>query len=203
MFYISGPEVRPEGYVVLSESREWVQWLAHNIPAGVDRNVRLRLISNLKHLLVGLELKAALIGGQRERRVGQRNVLFEPYYQNLILEFCVAAFSLVEGLGAVHWLSRQGVDGADAPRIRRDRWKPALCAIYDPTGGHGLDAAIDRILEVRDRLHQDRLGARGEIDWHAISYERAFTPAARAIRTLLLRHPNLVPQTTNLFAEPE
>jgi hypothetical protein len=200
MFYIT--EDRPDGYVVVSESREWVQWLAHNIPIGVDRNVRIRLNSNLRHLLVGLELKAALVGGHRDRRLGGRNVLFEPYYQNLILEFSVAAFSVVEGLGAAHWLDQHGADGRDAPRVRRDQWKPALCAIYDPNGDYGLDATIDRILDIRDRLHQDRLGARGDIDWHAMSYERAFTPAARAIRTLLLRHPNLVPQTTNLSAEP-
>lgn len=202
MFYITGPEDRPNGYVVLSEAREWVQWLSRNIPAGVERDVRIRLNSNLKHLLVGLELKAALVSGHRGR-LGGRSVLFEPYYQNLILEFCVAAFSVIEGLGAAHWLDQHGLDGGDAPRVRRDQWKPALCAVYDPEGDHVLDATIDRVLEVRDRLHQDRLGARGEIDWHAMSYEQAFTPASRAIRTLLLRHPDLVPQATNLSAEPE
>jgi hypothetical protein len=137
-----------------------VHWLTGNIPAGVDRDVRLRLNSNLKHLLVGLELKAALVSGHHGR-LGERGVLFEPYYQNFILEFCVAAFSVIEGLGAAHWLDPHGRDGGDAPRVRRDQWKPALCAVYDPEGDHVLDATIDRVLEVRDRLHQDRLGARG------------------------------------------
>lgn len=201
MFYVTRD--RPNGYVVLSHSQDWEPWLAQNMPLGIDRGVRRRLGSNLKHLLVGLEMKAALIGGHRGLQRGQPNVLFEPYYQNLIMEFCVAAFSVVEGLGAAHWLGRQGADGGDAPPIRRNQWKPALCASYDPAGDHGLDMLIDRILAVRDRLHQDRLGARNEIDWHAMSYEMAFTPAASAIQILLLRHANVVPETTNLNVMPE
>lgn len=203
MFYVvDGVNDRPGGYVNLSHSADWVAWLAQNIPPGLERNVRILLNSNLKHLLVGLEFKAALIGGHRHRQFGERGVLFEPYFQNLILEFCVGVSSIVEGLGAAHWLQQQGIDGARGPRIRRDRWKPTLCAVYDPDGQHGLDAAIDRILDVRDRQHQDRLGARGAIDWHAMTYERAFQPAALAIRTLLLRRPELVPKTTNLAAVP-
>lgn len=200
MFYITAPEDRPTGYVVVSESREWVPWLVRNIPDSIDRNVRRRLTSNLKHLMVGLELKAALVSGHQGRLRG-RSVLFEPYYQNLILEFCIAAFSVVEGLGAAHWLDQQGRDGGNAPRVRRDQWKPALCAVYDASGDHDLHATVDQILEVRDRLHQDQLGARAEIDWHAMSRERAFMPAARAIQTLLLQHPELVPQGTNLSPE--
>jgi|LNFM01.1.fsa_nt_gb hypothetical protein len=202
MYYITGPDDRPDGYVHLSESRQWIPWLANNIPPRLDPDVRTRLNSNLKHLLVGLELKAALISGHRHQEPGQRNVLFEPYYQNLILEFCVAAFSVIEGLGAAHWLAAEGADGRDGPRVRRDQWKPALSLVYDPDRVRGLDGAIDRILDVRDRLHQDRLGARGEIDWHAMSYERAFRPAASAIQTLLLRRPDLVPEITNLVAGP-
>lgn len=203
MYYIVGPDERPNGYVHLSESRQWVPWLAHNIPAALDPDVRRRLNSNLKHLLVGLELKSALINGHRRQEPGQRNVLFEPYYQNLISEFCVAAFSVIEGLGAAHSLDAQDADGGAGPRVHRGQWKPALCLVYDPGGVHGLDGAVDQILEVRDRLHQDRLGARGEIDWHAMSYERAFRPGASAIRTLLLRQPDLVPETTNLTAGPD
>lgn len=203
MFFITSPDERPDGYVVISESSDWVPWLARNIPDGIDRDVRRRLISNLKHLLVGLEMKAALISGHRRRPLGGRSVLFEPYYQNLILEFCVAAFSVVEGLGAALWLDQQRADGADGPTIRRDQWKPALCSVYDPGDIYGLHALVDAILDVRDRLHQDRLGARGEIDWHALSYERAFAPGGKAVRTLLLHHADLVPQRTNLSAAPD
>jgi hypothetical protein len=58
-------------------------------------------------------------------------------------------------------------------------------------------------LAVRDRLHQDRLGARADIDWHSLSYEDAFEPASRAISTLLLREAQAVPERTNLRAAPE
>lgn len=153
MYYIVGPDERPNGYVHLSESRQWVPWLVHNIPTALDPDVRRRLNSNLKHLLVGLELKSALISGHRRREPGQRNVLFEPYFQNLISEFCVAAFSVIEGLGAAHWLDAQGADGGTGPQVYRRQWKPTLCLVYDPGGVHGLGDTVDQTLEVRDRLH--------------------------------------------------
>lgn len=201
MLYIIQSDERPNGYVTLSESTQWTPWLARTIPGELDKEVRRRLISNLKHLLVGLEMKAALIAPHHDTGPGKRPVLFEPYYQNLILEFCVAAFSVVEGLGSAHWLAGEGVDGADGPTIRRNQWKPALLAIYDPDGRSGLDGDVERTLTVRDRLHQDKLGARDDIDWHAFSYDAAFAPAASAIRTLLRREAESVPATSNLHRD--
>ena len=202
MLFVTRPDERPDGYHVLSESNHWVCWLSRNIPAELDREVRRRLTSNLKHLLVGLELKAALINPHHHRGPNGRPVLFEPYFQNLILEFCVGAFSVLEGLGSGHWLHQNGLDGADAPRINRDQWLPALCVVYDETGDHGLHDAIEQTLAVRDKLHQDRLGTREDIDWHALSYNAAFVPASGAIRTLLKREADAVPETSNLHMEP-
>ena len=51
---------------------------------------------------------------------------------------------------------------------------------------------------VRDKLHQDRLGVREDIDWHALSYEGAFSPARQAIQTLLRREADAVPEASNL-----
>ena len=202
MLFITRPDERPGGYVVISESNQWVSWLSRNIPAELPREVRGRLNSNLKHLLVGLELKTALINPHHHRRPQDRPGLFEPYFQNLILEFCVAAFSVLEGLGSAHWLRQNGQDGSNAPRIGRNEWLPALCAVYDETGEHGLYDAVERTLVTRDKLHQDRLGARENIDWHALSYDEAFVPASRAIRTLLRREADAVPETSNLHMEP-
>ncbi|SLK07487.1 hypothetical protein [Novosphingobium mathurense] len=202
MLFITRPQERPGGYTVLSESNQWVGWLSRNIPAELDREVRRRLKSNLKHLLVGLELKAALINPHHHRGLNERPVLFEPYFQNLIMEFCVAAFSVFEGLGSGHWLRQNGHDGADARRINRGQWLPALCAVYDETGEHGLRDAVERTLTIRDKLHQDQLGAREDIDWHALSYDVAFLPASGAIRTLLRREADAVPETSNLHLEP-
>jgi hypothetical protein len=201
MFFITQPDERPDGYVVLSESGPWVRWLSRNIPTELDREVRRRLNSNLKHLIVGLELKTALINPHYHRGPQNRPVLFEPYFQNLILEFCVAAFSVLEGLGSAHWLRQNGQDGRNAPRINRHQWLPALCAVYDETAQHGLNQAVEQTLAVRDKLHQDRLGAREDIDWHALSYEAAFVPASHAIRTLLRREADAVPETSNLHVE--
>ena len=198
MFFITQSDERPDGYVVLSESREWVRWLHQNIPEAVHREIRSRLNSNLKHILVGLELKAALIEPHENRGPGERPVLFEPYFQNLISEFCVGAFSVVEGLGAAHWLAQNGQDGRDGPRINREEWLPALRAEYDENGEHGLGGWVDATLAVRDKLHQDRLGLRENIDWHAISYDGAFMPARRAIGILLRRNADLVPGDSNL-----
>jgi len=54
-------------------------------------------------------------------------------------------------------------------------------------GEHGLAASIERTLSVRDKLHQDKISARADTDWHAFSYDAAFVPASHAIRTLLRR----------------
>jgi hypothetical protein len=198
MYFITQPEARPGGFVFLSSSAEWVGWLARIIPQALHVTVRSRLISNLKHLLVGLELKKALIEPHHNRGPGDHEVLFEPYFQNFILEFCVAAFSVLEGLGSAQWLAQNDQDGANGPNILRNQWLPALAAVFDEHGEHGLEADINSTLAVRDKLHQDRLGARENIDWHAFSYENAFTPARRAIGTLLLREAEFVPAQTNL-----
>lgn len=203
MFYITQPDRRPDGYVHLSESAQWVQWLNRNIPRDLDPEVRRRLNSNLKHLMVGLELKTALILPHRFRAPTGRPMLFEPYFQNLIQEFCVGAFSVIEGIGAAHWLSQNGRGGADGQRISRNEWRTSLLVVYDETGEHGLDHAVERTLSVRDKLHQDQVGARADIDWHAFSYEGAFVPASHAIRTLLRCEAGAVPETSNLHVEPE
>lgn len=202
MYFIVDTDERPGGYNVITETPQWVRWLGRNVPTSPDKDVRNRLISNLKHLIVGLELKAALIEAHRSQGPGNRPVLFESYFQNIILEFCVASFSVLEGLGSAHWLEREGRDGADGPAIRRNQWLPALCAVYDETGDHRLLANVGNTLAVRDRLHQDKIGARDRIDWHAFSYDAAFAPASAAIRTLLLREAEVVPETTNLREQP-
>jgi hypothetical protein len=156
MMFITRQKVRPDGYVNLSDSNSWTRWLHGNVPERIHRIVTGRLVSNLKHLLVGLELKAALIGQHHYQAAGERPVLFEPYFQNLILEFCVASFSVFEGLGSAHWLDQIGRDGADGPKIQRNQWLPALAAVYDATGEHGLVANVENTLAVRDRLSRRR-----------------------------------------------
>lgn len=198
MFYIMQRDERPDGYFVISEAAQWVRWLQRNLPEGLHPEIARRLGSNLKHLLVGLELKAALIEPHANRSAGERPVLFEPYFQNLILEFCVGTFSVLEGLGSAHWLAQNGLDGGDGPIIYRNQWKPVLTGIFDQDGEFGLDENLTATLAVRDKLHQDRLGARENIDWHALSYDFAFIPARRAIATLLMREAAFVPECTNL-----
>jgi hypothetical protein len=195
MFYIT--DEKPTGYVVLSEANQWVGWLTRNIPEAIHRHVRIRLNSNLKHLLVGMELKTALIEGHEQARK-EHSLLFESYFQNFISEFCVAAFSVIEGLGSAHWLAQNNQDGANGPDIHRNQWRQALTAVYDENGEQGLNDNVGSILAVRDKLHQDRLGMRYNIDWHAFDYDVAFIPARRAIATLLLREADSVPESTNL-----
>lgn len=202
MFFIPAPDERPDGWVHLSDANHWPAWLGRNIPTDLHPELRSRLASNLKHILVGLELKKALILPHAQREAGEREVLFEPYFQTLIFEFCVGAFSVLEGLGGAHWLSQNGHDGAEHGKIGRVAWRPALCAVYDPTGELGLDGAVRQTSNVRDKLHQDQIGARTEIDWHALGYEPAFIPASHAIRTLLRREAVEVPERSNLNEEP-
>jgi hypothetical protein len=110
-------------------------------------------------------------------------------------------FSICEGLGSALWLAENGLDGSDANRISIGQWKSSLTKKFDPEAKSGLGADVDKVNSVRDKLHQDQLGARESIDWHAFSYDKAFTPAARAMRCLLLTNADEVPKETNLTAE--
>jgi hypothetical protein len=47
----------------------------------------------------------------------------------------------------------------------------------------------------------DKASLRAEIDWHAFTYEKAFVPAARAMRSPLQTNANDVPEKTNLTVE--
>src|SRR3546814_1402375 len=57
-FHIIELADEPEGYVNVSTSAEWESWIRHCLPDGLDQEVRRRLVSTLKHVTVGLELKA-------------------------------------------------------------------------------------------------------------------------------------------------
>jgi len=164
----------------------------------INCEVRRRVISNLKHILVGLELKAALITPHANRE-GGRPLLFESYFQMLIFEFCVGSFSVCECLGSIHFLGAQKCDGSDGPFINRAEWSAAFYETFDPNDENGLEASLGRVISVRDKLHQDRLGMRENIDWHEFGLEQAFNPA-RTVLNILLRHQiELVPETTNLI----
>src|SRR4051794_26954582 len=169
MFYLTLLPDNPDGYVKVSTSADWEGWVRECLPGGLNEQVKRRLISNLKHVLVGLELKAALIVPHAQRGTG-KSILFEPYVHIMNFEFCVGVYSLCEGIGSAIWLRKNGLDGAAADRVGPDDWKPSLVNTFDEFGKFALDADVDRVKSVRDKLHQDRLGARENIDWHAFSY---------------------------------
>jgi len=142
-------------------------------------------------------MKAALIVPHAK----QSKLLFESYFHMLNFEFCVGVFSVCEGLGSASWLREKGLDGSAADRIAIKEWKSSLEKQFDPEKKFGLSADVDSVKSVRDKLHQDCLGARESIDWHAFSYEDAFAPAARAMRCLLSTNAGDVPKESNLTTE--
>lgn len=130
-----------------------------------------------------------------------KSVLFEPYFQNLTFEFCVGVFSVCEGLGTVSHLVLSGDDGSSGARVPPSRWIPALCNAFDPHEEHGLKENVDAVKKVRDKMHQDRLGLRADIDWHSFGYAAAFRPGHEAIQTLLKQCAEKVPAETNLLPD--
>jgi len=199
-FHLIELPAQPTGFVNVSSSSDWEEWIQKSLPVGLAQVVHDRLVSNLKHILVGLEMKAALIV-PHAKRGGGKALLFEPYFQILNFEFCVGTFSICEGLGSALWLRENGRDGSAADRIETGQWRPSLAKKFDPEAKLGVDADVGSAMSVRDRLHQDKLGARAAIDWHAFTYEKAFVPAARAIRSLLKTNASKVPDKTNLIVE--
>lgn len=198
LFYLDLYPAEPPGFHALSTSGEWLPWLMRAVPPGIHADVKRRLKSNLKHILVGLEMKAGLIIPHGDR-VSGRSVLFEPYFQIMNFEFSVGVFSVCEGLGSVHHLARLDDDGSTGARVNTNDWIVALCGEFDPTGAAQLDANVRRVKEVRDKMHQDRLGARADIDWHDFGYDEAFIPSRAALQPLLRRHIADVPGQTNLL----
>ena len=196
-FHIIELPDKPTGYVHISTSSAWESWIKTSLPTGLHSDIEKRLISNLKHILAGLELKAALIA-PHARFKNNPSLLFEPYFQGLIFEFCVGVFSLCEGLGAAHYLREKNLDGSASDQIKPGEWMPALGRKFDPAKQHGLNVDVEQAKKVRDKLHQDHLGARTEIDWYAFSYDGAFVPAARAVKSLLKTNPDKLPAATNL-----
>jgi hypothetical protein len=197
VFYLIELPEQTSGYVNRSTASDWEAWIQKCLPAGLHQEVQRRLISNLKHVLVGLEMKAALIVPDAKRG----KLLFEPYFHMLNFEFCVGMFSICEGLGSAIWLRDNDLDGSAAERIAIEQWKSSLEKKFDPEAKLRLRVDVDSVKSVRDKLHQDRLGARENIDWHAFSYDNVFTPAARALRYLLRTNFADVPKETNLTAE--
>jgi hypothetical protein len=195
MFYITSEP--PTGYVNKSNSSDWQPWVRRSLPEGLDNEVQQRLVSNLKHVLVGLELKAALIIPHARRGMGP-SVLFEPYLHIMNFEFCVGVFSVLEGIGSALWLRENGLDGSEGSRVAPIQWKPSLVSKFDLSGEASLDSRVDSVKSVRDKLHQDQIGARSSIDWHSFSFDEAFVPAFQALRCLLLREEQHLPENTNL-----
>jgi hypothetical protein len=198
-FYVMRLPEKPDGYVAISTAGDWHTWVGDCLPKGLKTEVHQRLISNLKHVLVGLEFKAALIVPHAERGAG-KSLLFESYFQIMNFEFCVGVFSVCEGIGSAHWLRENNLDGSKDDRVKPAEWKLSLLKTFDPDGKLKLGSSVDCVKNVRDKLHQDQLGARENIDWHAFSYDAAFMPALRALQCLLRKNAQVVPQGTNLKA---
>jgi hypothetical protein len=191
----------PDGYVNVSNSAAaWESWIRKSLPAGLAQEVQKRLVSNLKHILVALEMKSALIVPHAKRGQG-KPLLFESYFHMLNFEFCVGVFSVCEGLGSALWLKEKGEDGSTSKRVAFEDWKIPLSKKFDPESKFSLSSDIETVRKVRDRLHQDQVGARENIDWHDFSYDKAYVPAACAIRCLLRTNAGDVPRETNLTAE--
>ncbi len=197
MYYLTNELPQPVGYVTISETGPWVSWLAASIPQGLHQDVRNRLISNLKHIFVGLEMKAALIIPHHRREQGH-SLLFEPYAQILHFEFCTGVFSICEGIGSARHLVDTGRDGSAGERVFFNQWKEALTGYVGPQDIQQFQNSLDSVRSVRDRLHQDRLGARENIDWHSFDYEVAFEPGLYALQNVLRLNQERIPATTNL-----
>ncbi len=198
MFYLDKYPNQPNGFNSISTSAEWMGWVYATVPNDTDGQVQERLVSNLKHVLVGLEMKAGLIVPHCER-ISNISVLFEPYCQILTFEFCVGVFSICEGVGSIHYLSQQGDDGTSGAHVKTEHWINALIMNFDPDGTAELETNVQKVKSVRDKMHQDRLGARENIDWHDFGFEQAFLPARSALQPLLIQNQDVVPDQTNLL----
>ena len=197
-FYLTTLPDAPQGFVNLSTSADWVPWIRSVVPQAANGVVRNRMISNIKHILVSLEMKAALIV-PHVHRGNAPSILFEPYCQILTFEFCVGTYSVCEALGSIYHIVAEGQDGSDGAFVCPANWITSLAQQFAPNNQHAFGDAVRTVKSVRDRLHQDRLGLRENIDWHAFENDQAFRPAKTVLGIILGRNADLVPETTNLI----
>jgi hypothetical protein len=177
-----------------------MSWLRRMIPKKIDSTVSKYFVSNAKHIIVGLEMKAGLIiPHHKSRKLG--SVLFEPYFQVMTFEFCVGVFSICEGLGSFIHLANNDKNATDGDRVNTNEWITALATKYDYDGSNDMEKNLRIIKLVRDKMHQDKLGLRHEIDWHSFDYDRAFLPALKVIQTMLAVNSEVIPIKTNLLPE--
>ena len=200
MFYLDNFSINVRRYNMNSTSNDWEEWLLAIIPNAAHADVKHRLCSNLKHIIVGLEMKAGLIMPHGALCAEGKYVLFESYFQIMTFEFCVGVFSVCEGLGSILYLTDNGNDGSNyRQRVAIRDWKPVLVNHFDCEGTHGLEGNVNIVKSTRDKMHQDCLGARGYIDWHAMGYSNAFQPALLTMRQLLRKHSEHVPARSYLL----
>lgn len=186
-----------DGFTTATNSAEWHKHLKNLVPTSLHSDVQNRLRSNLAHILSSLDIEAGLILPHAERRA-RSAVLFEPFYNTLILHFCIGTYSICEGLGAAFVLDARTDDGITGPLIHKKDWKPALINRLDPEGTTTLVDDLEAVISKRDLIHQDKLGARADIDWHSIGYDSAFLPAKRLIAAIIVRSRADAPADTNI-----
>ena len=187
----------PAGFVFNSTANGWEAWVRRQLPECLAVHVRRNLLSNIKHIIAGLEMKAALISPHAKMEKG-KPVLFESYFQILTLKFSIGVFSVCEGLGSANYLGEAEQDGMDGRSIQREHWQNAIVQRYGGFCTGDLGEQIGKVQRVRDLLHQDRLGMRANIDWHALGYAHAFLPACQVVQCLLSSNPESVPAETVL-----
>ncbi|PJT22692.1 hypothetical protein CN884_12000 [Ochrobactrum sp. 30A/1000/2015] len=196
-FYVTDQD--PHGFVLHNSTNPWLHWVLRQIPATINEDIRDNLASNLKHIIVGLELKASLLRAHLEREPGSNSRLFESYAQIMNFEFCVGTYSILEGLGSVIWFDQNENDGTNPGKFGRNDWRSSLAATYDSDNEGDLVNLVRTVESVRDKLHQDKLVSRIQIDWHAFDSDRSFIPAIRALRIILARSPQGLPEHSPLF----
>lgn len=197
MFYLDDVSDEPPGFKYKSSATDWEPWIQEVLPANTQDTVKKRMKSNLKHIIVGLEMKADLIISHQN---ASKSILFESYAQIMTFEFCVGVFSVCEGLGSVYYLASKGNNRRQNERVYFNEWKNELITKFDSDSS--LEGNLETVKSVRDKLHQDKLGVREDIDWHSFGYQEAFQPAISALSVLFKQHADKVPETTNLLGPP-
>lgn len=192
-YYLTDEPRGPAGFLYVSTASEWSSWVTSAVPAELDTYNRRILVSNLKHILCGLEMKAGLLESHYcLPNSGNPNCLFEPYAAILTFEFCVGVFSVAEGLGAALSMASGNL------KPHRAQWTQILHDRFGQMDSE-FESALKSVQSVRDLIHQDRAGQRRNIDWHEFGLASALLPAAKVLSAVFDAKPNHLPSKSNLI----
>ncbi|MFI0844349.1 hypothetical protein [Mesorhizobium sp. IMUNJ 23232] len=186
------------GFAGIVSVDSWVHYLS-GVRAAQNPNFTMTPVQkrNIGYRFQALEFYAGLLLHNREVQVANpgRSTLHGGLSPILIHQFCTTAHSILEGIGSylvrADYMARNGVafprDTVGTPQWRKQVRIEALQGANPPAISKAeLAARLERITNLRDKVHLDRFDVGQHLHYHEFEYNPAFIETYRTFQSVLL-----------------